>query len=495
MKAINKNMAKGAFWMILLRFAVRGIGLISTVFLARLLIPTDFGLVAMAMSIIGAVELLGAFSLDVTLINNQNAGRNHYDTAWTLNILAALIQGLLLFAVAPWVAHFYSDHRLILIIQLLALGTLIQGFENIGIVAFRKDLEFHKDFNFQLAKKIISFVVTMAMAFWLRNYWALIGGMLVSRFMGVLFSFLLQPYRPKLSLAVKNELFHFSKWLFINNLLFFANHQSASFILGKITGANALGLFSLSYEISNLPSTDLVAPINRAIFPGYAKMAHDLEMLRQGYLNVFSAIALVALPVCTGIALVADPLVHVMLGEKWLATIPLIQILAIAGLTQSLQTNKGSVFLALGRPRLLTLLAVFHAATLLPALVWGAMQNGVMGAAYATVIVSLLLMPVNFLILSRILHLRFASLLAVFWRPAIASLVMIAAVSSVETFTSGGSTFISHLTQLVILTLAGSLTYAASILLLWKVSGMKPGMEALVLDKLSSRYRAVFVKE
>ncbi|MHB8849285.1 MAG: oligosaccharide flippase family protein, partial [Burkholderiales bacterium] len=71
MKAINKNMAKGAFWMILLRFAVRGIGLISTVFLARLLIPTDFGLVAMAMSIIGAVELLGAFSLDVTLINNQ----------------------------------------------------------------------------------------------------------------------------------------------------------------------------------------------------------------------------------------------------------------------------------------------------------------------------------------------------------------------------------------------------------------------------------------
>ena len=495
MEAINKNMAQGAFWMILLRFTVRGIGLISTVFLARLLIPADFGLVAMAMSIIGAVELLGAFNLDVTLIHNQNANRNHYDTAWTLNIIAALIQGALLFAIAPWVAHFYNDHRLILIVQLLALGTLVQGFENIGIVAFRKDLEFHKDFNFQLTTKIIAFVLTMGMAVWLRNYWALIGGMLVSRFLGIIFSYIVQPYRPKFSLAAKGELFHFSKWLFINNLLFFANHQSASFILGKVTGANALGLFTLSYEISNLPSTDLVAPINRAIFPGYAKMAHDLDMLRQGYLNVFAAIALVALPVCTGIALVADPLVHVLLGEQWVATIPLIQILAIAGLTQSLQTNKGSIFLALGRPRVLTLLALSHAAILLPALVWGAMRNGVMGAVYATVIVALLLLPVNFIVLSKILHLRYSKIFAVFWRPAAASLTMLAVVIATKNIIHGGNTFASHLVQLMVLALAGSLTYTVAILLLWKVSGMKPGIEALVLNKIGSRYRVIFARQ
>lgn len=494
MEAVNKNMAKGAFWMILLRFVVRGIGLISTVFLARLLIPADFGLVAMAMSIIGAVELLGAFSLDVTLIHNQNATRDHYDTAWTLNIIAALIQGSLLFAVAAWVAHFYNDQRLTLIVQLLALGTLIQGFENIGVVAFRKNLEFHKDFNFQLTTKIISFTITMSLAFWLRNYWALIGGMLVSRFLGVTFSYLVQPYRPKFSLAAKSELFHFSKWLFINNLLFFFNNQSANFILGKVSGANALGLFTLAYEISSLPSTDLVAPINRAIFPGYAKMAHDLEMLRQGFLNVFAAIAIVALPVCTGIALVADPLVHVMLGEKWLAAIPLIKILAIAGLTQSLQTNKGSVYLALGRPKIITLLAALHATVLLPALVWGAMQNGAMGAANATVVVSVLLMPLNYIILSRILHLRFTNFFAVFWRPAAASLIMIAVVSAAQTISNGGNTFISHLSQLVTLALIGAASYSGSILLLWKISGMKPGIEALLLGMLTSRYRSFFVK-
>lgn len=493
MEAVNKSMVKGAFWMILLRLVVRGIGLISTVILARLLLPADFGLIAMAMTFIAAFELMGAFSLDVVLIQNRDARRSHYDTAWTFNVIAAALQALILIFIAPLIADFYNDSRLIMVVYLLALGVLVQGFENIGIVAFRKDLEFHKDFKFQIATKLFAFTVTMGLAFWLRSYWALIGGMLASKFMGVAFSYVVHSYRPKFSVAARSELFHFSKWLFINNLLFFANHQSANFILGRIAGPHALGLFTLSYEISNLPSTDLVAPINRAIFPGYAKMAKDLAVLRQGFLNVISAIALISLPVCIGIALTAEPLVYVLLGERWRDAVPLIQVLAIAGLFAALQTNKGAVYLAMGRPRIMTLLAGIHVATLIPALLWGTMRNGVVGAAEATVIVSALLLPLNYAVLFRVISLPLPKFVEVLWRPLVSAGVMALAVKATLEFLPTGN-FPAYLTQLILATIAGGASYMGSIVILWKLTGMEPGVEGLLLSKFANHFKSLFAK-
>jgi O-antigen/teichoic acid export membrane protein len=487
-------MAKGAFWTILFRIVTRGIGLISTIVLARLLIPADFGLVAMAMTIIATFDLLGSFSLDVVLIQKANASREHYDTVWTFNVIVSALQGALLFVVSPLAADFYHDPRLTLVIQLLALGVFVQGFENIGILAFRKDLEFHKDFKFQVLKKLSSFLVTITLAIWLRNYWALIGGSLVGIFMGVVLSYYAHHYRPKLSFVARGELFHFSKWLFINNLIAFLNSQSPNFILGKVSGSKVLGLYSISYEISTLPTSDLVAPINRAIFPGYSKMAHDLATLRQGFLNVISVIALVALPVCTGIVLVAEPLVRITLGDKWLETIPLIQILAVAGLTQALQTNKSSVYLALGKPKILTILAAIHCTLSIPAVVFGAAKGGALGAAYAITIVSVFLMPLNYLVLFKVIKLPLFDFIKKLWRPIIATLIMILFVEISIIFRPVPETFVINLINLIFEVIVGCVTYSGSILILWKISGMEPGVELMVSSQISRRLRSTFKK-
>lgn len=494
MEAVNKGMAKGVMWTVLFKFVTRGIGLVSTVVLARLLVPADFGLVAMAMAIVAGLEILSAFNLDVVLIQNQNAERKHYDTAWSFNLVAGAVQALILVFIAPLIADFYHDPRLQLIVYLLALGRLVAGAENIGMVAFRKDLQFHKDFKFQVIKKMAGFTITMSLAFWLRNYWALIGGMLAGTFAGVALSFVMQSYRPKFSFAAMGELFHFSKWLLINNFLYFLIHESSSFILGKLGGSHALGLFAVSYEISNLPSTDLVAPINRAIFPGYAKMAGDMRVLRQGFLNVLSAIALFVLPIGAGIALTAGPLVHLMLGAKWGEAVPLIQVLAISGVIAALQTNQGSVYLALGRPKTLTLIAALYAALLLPLLVWGAMSKGAMGAAEATLFVAVIMMPITFAILIKVTKLHISELVAVLWRPLAATAIMILVVKAALQFAPEGNTFLAYLLQLLVATTAGGVTYVVSIVLLWKLTGMQAGIETLLLNKMAVRFKAVFAK-
>lgn len=491
MEAVNKGMAKGAIWMILFRFVNRGIGLVSTIILARLLVPADFGLVALATAITAAVELLSAFSLDVVLIQNQKAERRHYDTAWTFNAIMGGILAAGMFAAAPLAASFYGEPRLEAVIYALAAGTFLQGLENIGVVEFRKELAFHKDFYFQVAKKLIAFVTTVALALIFKNYWALVVGGLVSKAMGVALSFYIQAYRPRFSLAAWRELFHFSKWLFINNGLFFANHKSADFILGKLSGAHGLGLYSLAYEISNLPSTELVAPINRAIFPGYAKMADDLPVLRQAFLNVIAAIALFALPAGAGIALVATPMVHLLLGDKWVETIPLIQILAFSGVVAALQTNKGSVYLALGRPRIMTALAGVHVGLLLPALLVGTHFMGVQGAAWATLAVGAGLMPFNYAVLFHVLKLKPVRLLAVLWRPFLATGAMALAVTGVLNFMGGETGLLGWTAQLALSILVGGLVYGGTEWLLWRLSGRPEGVEDIIMTRLSKQMKAV----
>jgi L-fucose isomerase-like protein len=134
-------MAKGAFWTVLLRLTDRSIGMVSTLFLARLLAPADFGLIAMAMSIVAMLEVISTFSFDIALIQNPTAERRHYDTAWTFNVLFGLANACLLLALAGPVATFYAEPRSQNIMMWLALYPALQGFGNIGIVAFQKDLE------------------------------------------------------------------------------------------------------------------------------------------------------------------------------------------------------------------------------------------------------------------------------------------------------------------------------------------------------------------
>lgn len=325
------SLARGAGLMMALRLVERGIGLASTLILARILTPGDFGLVAMAMSVLTLIELMGAFGFDVALIQRQDAQRRHFDTAWTYNVLFSASVALLLLLCAPFAAEFYREPKLRLVLSVLALGALVQGCENIGTVTFRKQMNFGQEFRFLLSKKLVSFAVTMALAFTLRNYWALVGGIIVGKLCAVLLSYRMHPFRPRFSLAASRDLFHFSKWLLVSNLILFLQNKSDSFILGRTVGAHDLGLYNVASEIAVLPSTELIAPINRAAFPAYAAQAADLEALRAKFLSVFSVIGLLAFPMSVGLACVAGPAVAVLLGPQWAAAVPLLSRLPSAG--------------------------------------------------------------------------------------------------------------------------------------------------------------------
>lgn len=189
-------MASGAAWMVSARVIDKVLGLISTLILARLLAPADFGLVAMAVSIVALSELLSAFSFDTALVANAKPPESHYHTAWTLNVLFLGCTAILVTAFAYPASILFDDPRLVPTIAVLGLSLAIQGFENIGIVAFRKEMRFGKDFAFMLSKRVIGPCVTLPVAFATRSHWALVVGIVASRSACILLSYSMHPFRP-----------------------------------------------------------------------------------------------------------------------------------------------------------------------------------------------------------------------------------------------------------------------------------------------------------
>lgn len=482
-------MAHGALWMVLFKFVERTIGLVSTLILVRLLDPAQFGIVAMAMSFIVMAELLAAFGFDIALIQRQDATPEHYHSAWTLNMLLGLLISLLMLAVAAPISHFYNQPDLFWVVCILAAGPLISGAENIGVVAFRKDLEFRKEFLFQLSRKAIGFVVVIPLAFWLQNYWALVAGMLASRLSGTAFSYFAHPFRPHFTLSKAANLVGFSKWLLMNNAVSFLKERSSDFFIGRLHGPAVLGLYNVSYEFANLPTTELSAPINRALLPGFAKLKSDAAALGAGYLNAIRLLALLAVPAAAGVFAVASYFVPVVLGAKWLGATPLLELLALNGVLLLFHSSICSVLIATGHPDRVTKTNGLYVVILIVALYF-LTARGATGAAYAVLIASMLSTPVYLFQIRSCIGIGAGAFLLSIIRPVAGSLVMIAVVRSLLPEYTPAQTMGDSILLLATGIAAGASTYVAAIFIMWHLLGRPAGAEQLVWAKASGIIKA-----
>ena len=252
---LGRRVAGGASWTVLMRFSVRSIGLVSTIVLARLLVPEDFGLVALATMLVALLEVVSEMNFAVFLVREPHLERSHYDTAWTLSILRGGVTAALLAACAPLAAAFFDEPRLEPIVYALAVSAAIAGCANIGIVNFQRNLDFQKEFKLLVSTRIVSFCVTIFFAIILRNYWALVLGILSGQLVRVFLSYRMHPFRPRPSLAQTRQIMRFSKWLLVNSMLNFVYHRSDIFLIGRLFDSATLGLYAVAREISELAST------------------------------------------------------------------------------------------------------------------------------------------------------------------------------------------------------------------------------------------------
>ncbi len=478
---LGKRVAAGAAWMVFQRVAVRAIGLISTIVLARLLVPEDFGIIALATGMFSALDALLELGFDMALIQNQSDGRARYNTAWTLGVLRGVVAAIILLAVAYPTAVLYEDQRLVMVMAWLAVVAVVNGLQNIGVVEFRKELQFDREFQLLVWSKVAGFVVTVTLAWVWRDYRALIAGIVVSKAAVTAMTYVMHPYRPSWSLKGARGFLHFSKWLALNNTVVVIRTRLDTFIVGKIAGTEALGFYAVGYEISNLTTTELISPISRVLFPSFSKIAGDVKRLARSFIDSLAAMAFLAVPVAVGIALTAPHLVTLFLGPRWMTIVPLIQILTIAGLLNLASANSGALYLALGRPDLIVWRNLPSIVVLIPGLIWGVRAYGIEGAAWALVASAAVNFVANYWLVRRELGVGLRETISAILRPLLAAAVMFAVLAYWQTHWPPETGLLHLIPQLVILAATGAAIYGVMILALWIAAGRPAGAEQRVV--------------
>jgi O-antigen/teichoic acid export membrane protein len=475
LKSISGHMIRGSAWMVTMRWAVRGIGLISTVILARLLSPDDYGLLGMSSVVVGFLSIFTLTGFDLALIQRTDAGRDYYDSAFTMRIIQFGVLALCIIFVAPFAADYFREPRVEAVMQVLALGAAIRGFENIGVVDFRKDLNFHKDFKFETIVRMASFFITISLAIYLRSYWALVIGLASAHVARVILSYVMHPYRPRLSLVRARQIWSFSKWILVTHLGNFLRNRFDMILVGRIGTTEIVGQYHVATEIASMSTSEVTMPLGRALFPTYAKLLHNPAEAARAFMGVLSLVIVVCFPLGFGIALVSVDLIPVLLGAQWIEAGPIMQWLVFAETINGVLIISGNYLVATGRPRLFALLCWANIALLLPALVFAGTQWGINGIVLTRALTSLLFLPVVIVFTARAAKLPLRQFAAALWRPSCACLVMAAVLTSI----TGMQDFHPAL-RLAIEVLFGVATYISSLLFFWYLSGRVKGAETMI---------------
>jgi O-antigen/teichoic acid export membrane protein len=408
---------------------------------------------------------------------------------WTLNLLLGLGCAAVTALAAYPAAQFYSDARLVPVMMVLALGWAGGSLTNVGIVDFRRHLDFAKEFRFLIATRVVTFSITIPLAVIFQTYWALVAGITVGRVANVVFSYLWHPYRPRLCLQASRELFSFSLWIFVEKIASFGNARAADFVLGRTQGPAAVGVYRLGEEIGYLPGSELVAPINRVLLPGASRLVEAGSSI--GHVATTSAgiVAVVLLPACFGIAAVADPLVRVMLGEQWLAAIPIVEIMALNAAVVALWGNQHTALLAGGLPKLPGVIAVARFAVFAPCVLWLTPDYAALGVAVSALVSSTFAFLLGLKLSLRRLSMALNQYVGAVWRPLAASLTMFAAIRVVTSAVDPLGSTIGEGIELGASVGMGAGVYLLALGLLFLLAGRPRGAEQLVVDYVGRAFR------
>ncbi len=404
---LERKVVKGSFWIVVVRIVQRLLGLARNIVLARILSPDDFGLFGIALLVLSLLERFTTTGFSQALIAKKEKPHQYLDTAWTVEAIRGIFLAGVLLISADWVGGFFNEPLAATVIRLLSFNILLSGFTNVGVVFFRKNLKFEKDFIYKVGGPIVDLITTIIAILVLRNIYALVIGSLVGATANLVISYLVHPYRPKfrIDLAKFKELFDFSKWIFGSSIVDYLLTEGDDILVGKVLGAGTLGIYQMAYRISNFPATQVTHLIGSVSFPAYSKLQDKPQKLKEAYLKFFKVITFFSFPLAFFVYFFAYDFTLLVLSEKWLGAVIAIQGLALWGLVRSIGASTGPIFKAKNRPDIATKIGIFKLVVLAGSIYPLLINYGLNGVIIAVVGAALVANPVADYILIKFIDL------------------------------------------------------------------------------------------
>lgn len=403
------------------------LGIVSTVILARLLVPSDFGIIGLAGFVTGLVSQFADFGIGMSLVVKKDEIVSARNVALYMYIAIGVILYIIAYFSAPFASSFFNEPVIEKVIRISAIGLILNSFGIVNRWLLIRELSFKKIAKIDVKLGIIVTIATVFLAYHGFSFWSIVYGSLIGAVIEVLLLWNANPWRPTIEFDKKsaNELLNFGKYVFLSTAFVFFVRNVDNVMAGKFFGTIIAGYYMLAFKFGNYSTTLITNVVSSVIFPTFSKIRDDLGRLRKGYLIQLKYISMISIPVAFGSFAIAREFIIVILGNKWTYCIPLLQILCFLGLFRSLGSGAGSVFLAVERPEMSTKIMgielLFIMIFIYPATSW----FGIIGLCVLMTMAELFSIILQFITVNKILNISNISQLRLFRMPVLSSTVMV----------------------------------------------------------------------
>lgn len=459
-EGLARSTARGAAWSYATFLVSKGIALISTLVLARLLAPDDFGLVALALVLMNHLDVINDFGIISAVIWRRGDLERTSDTAFAVSLIVGAVLSATTFVLAPLVAAGYGEPRVAPVLAALSVTFLIASFGSVQDARLRRALAFRRRFVAELAKATAKAGVTIALAAAGFGVWGLVAGQVAGVAVGALGYWVLAGWRPRLALEseVARGLVAYGGQITLLGLLAVAASNVDYVVIGRRQGATALGFYVLAFRLPGLLILNSCSVLSQVIFPVFARVTHDDRSLRGALLRAIRTLAALTVPAGLGIVLVAPDLVTVLFGARWDAAVPVMRWLAVFTVLSTILYNDGDVYKAIGRPAVLNVITAVQLVLAVPALWWAA-GSGIEAVALAQVAVAGVVLALRVGVLRHVLHVGVGEVAAALRPVLVSATAMAGSVLLVQVVVPDGA----PLVRLALSCVAGAGVYAGSL--------------------------------
>lgn len=391
-----KQALNGISWMGALRVITRSLALVKIAILARILLPAQFGIYGIATLVLGFLEMLTETGINIFLIQQKEKIDEYVDSAWVVSIIRGFIIGLSIFLLAPFIARYFNSLGAIYILQIISIVPVIRGFINPSCIKYQKNLEFNKQFKYDSVIFFVDAIFAVFIGIITKSENSLIYAMIISTFLEAILSFIYFKPTPRFKFDKEKTMtvINRGKWITGAGIANYIFQNIDDILVGRMMGTASLGIYQQAYKISTLPVSEVGEVFNKVTFPIYVNLKDDKKRLKQAFLKTLLIICLLVIPF--GFAVFKFPLqiINFVLGNKWISAAPVLQLLAIYGVLKAISNSFFSLFLGIDKQEVVTYITLFSTVCLIAILYPFIKIFGLLGAGYATIIATLLTIPV-----------------------------------------------------------------------------------------------------
>lgn len=403
-QSLKNTFISGTFWTASENVIFTILGVIQLAITSRVLSSEDFGVYAIATFFSGLGTIAFSMGLGPALIQKKGNIEEYLDTAWSANLLVALIATILLeVLISPICNLYYHNSSAILPSMVIMLSVLFSAGMNPAIVCYQRDIKLKKYFYLRVFPKLLSFVLIIVCVYLLKSYWGLIIALLSEYLFRMVYSFFIYPHkvRFKIDASKFKELYSFGGWLQLKNVFsWFAGNIDVA-IVGNILGTHQLGIYNRAQTISSYPRTFVNGVIDNVAFPLYSKISDDKTRVNAILIQVQNIILLLLSLMGIAVILYAEPLVELVLGPNWGEMVDPFRIIFTAYLFQTLLFSFNPVLRAFGFTRQEFVFYVIKMAVMIALLYPFTIKLGLVGAGYAILLAVILVFPYLLIILKK----------------------------------------------------------------------------------------------